>query len=85
MWKTDDVRFRMACRHFGDSLQSRLTHQDDAANVLAGFVLVALSSQCVSASTEKLALARILRSANWSVGDFEGPLIQHTMIEGACC
>ena len=78
--------FERRCRHFGDSLHSRLTHRDDdAANVLADFMHVTVSSQCVSASTKKLAPARILRSANWSVGEIEGPLIQHTMIEETCC
>ena len=46
---------------------SFLTSQDVAAKDLAGFVLVRRSSQFVSASSKKLALARILRSPNWSV------------------
>ena len=60
---------------------SSLTSQDVAAKGLVGFVLVRFSSQFVSASSKKLALARILRSPNWSVGHIEAFLTQHRLCE----
>ena len=71
--------FKRRCRNFRHTLHSRLTSQDDAANDLVG--LVTVSSQYVCASARNLAPARILRSPNWSMRNFEAFLTQHTLIE----